>query len=111
EAQGALAAGNMLGGAESYQDVPWFWSDQYELTLQIAGHPELGEQTIERQMGGDGLLLFHLGSDGALAGVSGVGPAAHAREFKLARMLLERRIACDPAMLADANVRLKTLLC
>lgn len=110
EAQGAVAARNMLGGTETYEELPWFWSDQYELTLQIAGHPELAERTVERQMGEDGVILFHLSPDGSLAGVSGVGPAAHAREFKLARMLLDRRIACDPAMLADANVRLKTLL-
>jgi 3-phenylpropionate/trans-cinnamate dioxygenase ferredoxin reductase component len=35
--QGALAARNMLGADEPYAAVPWFWSDQYALTLQIAG--------------------------------------------------------------------------
>jgi 3-phenylpropionate/trans-cinnamate dioxygenase ferredoxin reductase subunit len=35
--QGALAARNMLGAAESWSAVPWFWSDQYDLTLQVAG--------------------------------------------------------------------------
>jgi len=35
--QGALAARNMLGAGQTYDIVPWFWSDQYELTLHIAG--------------------------------------------------------------------------
>ena len=35
--QGALAARNMLGALEPHQAVPWFWSDQYELGLQVAG--------------------------------------------------------------------------
>ena len=39
DVQGALAARNMLGAGEVYREIPWFWSDQYELTLQIAGHP------------------------------------------------------------------------
>ena len=34
---GTLAARNMLGHAERLSAVPWFWSDQYDLTLQIAG--------------------------------------------------------------------------
>ena len=38
--QGALAARNMLGAGEAIAAVPWFWSDQYELTLQIAGLAE-----------------------------------------------------------------------
>ena len=35
--QGRHAAINMLGGAETYAAVPWFWSDQYDMHLQIAG--------------------------------------------------------------------------
>jgi len=110
DAQGALAARNMLGAVQTYAELPWFWSDQYELTLQIAGHLELTERTVERQVGADGLLLFHLGAGGTLVGVSGVGSAAFARELKLGRMLLDRGIACDPTTLADPGAKLKTLL-
>jgi 3-phenylpropionate/trans-cinnamate dioxygenase ferredoxin reductase subunit len=112
EAQGALAARNMLGGAEAHDVLPWFWSDQHELTLQIVGHPERGVRTVERRVvGADGRLLFHLDVDGRLAAVSGVGPASLAREFKLAQMLLERGgPAPDPTALADPATRLKALL-
>src|SRR5690606_3191413 len=46
--QGARAARNMLGAAEVSHEPPWFWSDQHELTLQIAGHPAAGRRTVDR---------------------------------------------------------------
>ena len=110
DAQGALAARNMLGAGLTYDELPWFWSDQYDLTLQLAGHPELATHTVGRDVGADGRLLFHLNSEDRLVGVSGIGPAAFAREFKLARMLLERNAVVAPVSLADPAVRLKTLL-
>ena len=110
DAQGALAARNMLGAELPYTELPWFWSDQYELTLQLAGHPELARQVICREVGADGRLLFHLADDGRLLGVSGVGPAAFAREFKLARLLLERDAVLQPESLADPATKLKSLL-
>ena len=65
---------------------------------------------MERRVGADGCLLFHLGADGRLVGVSGVGPSSFAREFKLARTLLERGIACDPGALTDPGSTLKAML-
>jgi 3-phenylpropionate/trans-cinnamate dioxygenase ferredoxin reductase subunit len=56
-------------------------------------------------------MHFYLSADGALVGVSGFGPlSAVAKELKLARMLVERRARPAPALLADAGVKLKSLL-
>ena len=46
--QGAAVARNMLGAGEPYAVVPWFWSDQYDETLQIAGLPGRGAATVRR---------------------------------------------------------------
>ena len=110
DAQGALAARNMLGAGEACVDVPWFWSDQYELTLQMAGVPERGERTVERDVGAGGRLLFHLDGDRRLVGVSGVGPPALARDLRIGQIMIERGLAPDPAALADPGTRLKALL-
>lgn len=110
EAQGALAARNMLGVGEAYAALPWLWSDQYELTLQIAGRPELAARTVARPVGPEGKLLFHLDGGDRPVGVSGVGPTAFAREFKLARLLLERGTPCARALLANPATGLKALL-
>jgi 3-phenylpropionate/trans-cinnamate dioxygenase ferredoxin reductase subunit len=110
EVQGARAARNMLGAGERRSGLPWFWSDQYELSLRMAGHPEHGRRTVERPGAEDGLLLFHLAADGRIVGVSGVGPASFAREFKVAQLMAERALAPDPAVLSDPALRLRTLL-
>ena len=39
EEQGEIAARNILGAGEEYSGVPWLWSDQYELNIQVAGLP------------------------------------------------------------------------
>jgi hypothetical protein len=109
DVQGALAARNMLGANEPYREIPWFWSDQYELTLQIAGHPEHGTRAVERPVEG-GRLFFHLDEAGRLVGVSSLGPAAIAKEAKLGQMMLERDASPDPALLADPKQKLKALL-
>lgn len=64
--QGALAAQNMLGEASPVGVAPWFWSDQYDLTLQVAGLLDEAAMTIERLQEDGGLILFHLAADGRL---------------------------------------------
>jgi 3-phenylpropionate/trans-cinnamate dioxygenase ferredoxin reductase subunit len=56
-------------------------------------------------------MHFYLDAQGVLVGVSGFGPlSAVAKELKLARMLVERRVRPALAQLADAGVKLKSLL-
>ena len=109
--QGSLAAKNMLGAREPATAVPWFWSDQHDLTLQIAGLAEGAERHVRRDLGNDAFILFHLAPDGRLLAASGIGPGnAVARDIKLAEMLIAKGARPDPAALASAEVRLKSLL-
>ncbi len=109
--QGNLAARNMLGGHEPYRAVPWFWSDQYDETLQIAGLPDEGSETVVRDLGEGAKLFFHLASDGRLVAASGVGANRLInKDIRLAEMLIGRRATPAPAALASASVKLKGLL-
>ena len=97
-------------GAEVYDAVPWFWSDQYDQTLQVAGLPDAGSTLVERDLG-EGRLYFHLADDGRLVGVGGIGPnGLIAREMRLGEMLIAQGAAPDPALLGDPAVKLKSLL-
>ncbi|MEX8519684.1 MAG: NAD(P)/FAD-dependent oxidoreductase [Leptothrix sp. (in: b-proteobacteria)] len=114
ETQARIAAANMLGGHETYAQTPWFWSDQYDHQLQVAGEPALGVTSVSRLLGsepGQGAQIdFHLDAAGWLVGASGYGPtSALAKEFRLARLLVERRRQPAPEALADLSVRLKSL--
>ena len=109
--QGQLAAANMLGGAETHSAVPWFWSDQYDMTLQIAGLADGAVTTVRREMGEGAFILFHLDAEGRLIAASGIGPGnAVARDIRLAEMLIAARIHPDPAELAAPDTKLKKLL-
>jgi 3-phenylpropionate/trans-cinnamate dioxygenase ferredoxin reductase subunit len=111
EDQARVAAANLAGGRETVCASPWFWSDQYDHQLQIAGDPALGATLATRALGDGASIDFHLAADGALAGLSGFGPtSALAKEFRLARLLLERGARPAAAALADPAVKLKSLL-
>jgi 3-phenylpropionate/trans-cinnamate dioxygenase ferredoxin reductase subunit len=109
--QGAFVAQAMLGRAETYTAIPWFWSDQYDLSLQVAGLPGLGSATVTRQAAEATILLFHRTDGGRLVGASGIGPGnTVARDIKLAEMLIARGACPDPEALASPGVSLKSLL-
>ncbi len=109
--QGALAARNMLGAQEPHEAVPWFWSDQYELGLQVAGLADEAAHTIRRDLGNRAFILFHLAADGRLVAASGIGPGnAVAKDIRLAEMLIARSARPDPIQLAASDVKLKSLL-
>jgi 3-phenylpropionate/trans-cinnamate dioxygenase ferredoxin reductase subunit len=109
--QGATAATNMLGTGVSYDAVPSFWSDQYELTLRIAGLTDVATSTISRDLGEGLLLNFHLAEDGRLVAASSIGPDSKiAKDIRLAEMLIAKRLHPDPKALMSSDVRLKSLL-
>lgn len=109
--QGVLAAANLLGQQVKLADIPWFWSDQYDLTLQIVGLPDMGTTTVRRDIDADTFILFHLDADNRLVAASGVGRGnAVGRDIKLAEMLIAARAHPDMVALASSATRLKSLL-
>jgi len=91
--------------------VPWFWSDQYDLGLQISGLAEGAATDVRREVRDGGFVLFHLATDGRLLAASGIGPGtAVAKDIRLAEMMIARRARPDPRALADPDVNLKRLL-
>jgi 3-phenylpropionate/trans-cinnamate dioxygenase ferredoxin reductase component len=111
ETQARIAARNMLGETSPYTDLPWFWSDQYDHQLQVAGEPALGVRCVRRAMSETASIDFYLDADDRLVGASGFGlMSSLAKEMKLARMLMERGVSPSAEMLGDVSVKLKALL-
>ncbi len=109
--QGTLAAANLLGAAETIVSVPWFWSDQYELTLQMAGLADGAVMTVQRDLGDGAFILFHLDASGRLISASGIGTGnAIARDIRLAEMLIATGKRPDPQALGSIDIKLKALL-
>jgi 3-phenylpropionate/trans-cinnamate dioxygenase ferredoxin reductase component len=109
--QASVAVENMLGEQRQYEAVPWFWTDQYELNLQIAGLPHLGVSVVNRVPKENALILCHLDAEGRLIGASGIGQGnSIARDIRLLEMLIGKRASPDAAQLADPSFQLKSLL-
>jgi 3-phenylpropionate/trans-cinnamate dioxygenase ferredoxin reductase subunit len=106
-----IVARNMLDRGETYSEVPWFWSNQYDMTIQIAGMPAFGVTSVVREMSDTSRIFFALDRDGVLVGASGVGHVNEvARDVRVAQALIARRACIEPALLADRSVKLKALL-
>jgi 3-phenylpropionate/trans-cinnamate dioxygenase ferredoxin reductase subunit len=109
--QGAYVARAVLGTTEPYSAVPWFWSDHYDLSLQIAGMPSEGTKTVTRSLDEESVLLFHLDEAGRLVAASGIGPGNRiARDIRLSEMLIEKQVHPSETALADPSVTLKSIL-
>jgi 3-phenylpropionate/trans-cinnamate dioxygenase ferredoxin reductase subunit len=105
-----VVAGNMLGGEVSYERVPWFWTDQYELSLHITGLPHTATTVVTRERADGVLLHFGLDDRGRLVAASGVAEGtAVAKDIRLAELLIGARAHPDPAALADPVTTLKSL--
>ena len=105
--QARTALATLLGRSEPYQALPWFWSEQGSMRLQIAGLVPAG--AIHYRRGGTSpqsfSILHYLA--GRLACVESVN-AAH--DHLAARKLLDAGISPAPALACDASVPLKALL-
>jgi 3-phenylpropionate/trans-cinnamate dioxygenase ferredoxin reductase subunit len=105
--QGKSAGAALAGVHLPYDSVPWFWSDQHDLKLQMAGFSQGADREVLRGSVEDHRFsLFYL-RDGRLVGVDSVNaPADH----MLGRRLLSQRIAVLPEALGDLSFDLRALL-
>ncbi len=105
--QGQVAASTMLGMGRRCSAVPYFWSDQFDVRLQMAGIAKGADQTIVRGCVGEGSFMVFYLRESVLIGVDAVNSM---REFTICRRLVEQRRRPDPAVLADVSASIKTLL-
>jgi 3-phenylpropionate/trans-cinnamate dioxygenase ferredoxin reductase component len=106
QSQAIAAARSMLGKREVYAEVPWFWSDQYDLNLQVAGHPRASDTQVWR---GDleelACTAFYL-RDEVLVGAVGFN---RPRDVRSAMCLIAKRARLEPGLLADPATDLHKL--
>lgn len=105
QARRAVAA--ILGAPEPRPEIPWFWSDQFDLKLQIAGLLDDAERTVVRgDPSAPKFAVFHLKG----ARIRAVEAVNSPGEFMMGRRLMERAIDIDPGRLADESVPLRQLV-
>lgn len=104
--QGIAAAQSMLGARDPYAPVPYFWSDQYELTMQYVGHARVDDRIVIRgDVAARSFTAFYLREQCVRAAFAIGRP----RDIMAARRLISGRQVVDPAALADEQVNLRSL--
>jgi len=105
--QGAAAAPGMLGQLVPYDEVPWFWSDQYDANIQYAGyHTSFDELVVRGQLDGASYAAFYL-NGGVIDAVVGLN---NAKDVRRTMPLIKARRRVDPNRLRDESVDLRSLL-
>ena len=107
--QARQAAADIVGRPQLAPEVPWFWSDQYELKLQIAGLAHDASQTVIRGTPDSSVVkprfaVFHLDTQRHVRAVEAINAA---QEFMIGKQLIQARTPVDPARLADPAIPMK----
>ncbi|CVI58701.1 MULTISPECIES: NAD(P)/FAD-dependent oxidoreductase [Agrobacterium] len=105
--QAEAAAAVLTGAATGYDPKPWFWSDQYDAKLQIAGFNLGYDETMLRQGAREGSWSVWYFRDGRFVAVDAVNDA---KAYVAGKKLLDTGAEPDRAILADASADLKLLL-
>lgn len=105
--QAKTAVATLLGKAEPYRAVPWFWSDQGDAKLQMVGLSNDADSSVMRGRPEDGSFsVFHYRGDQLVA----IDSVNRASDHMLGRRLLGMGISPDRAVVADEGADLKKLL-
>lgn len=100
-----VVASNILGEEASCSAVPFFWSDQYELSMQIVGLPHLASSAVAKHLGSS-TLLYHLNALGRLVGATGLGDPNHiGKHIRAARYAIAARAHPTFSALQDGVAR------
>ena len=103
--QAKQAAADLCGRPPPAPEVPWFWSDQYQDRLQIAGLPLAAVETVVRGDPTSGTFaVFHLGEDCTVRAVEAVNAPA---EFMAGRMMIQRRTKALADRLHDVSCSIR----
>ena len=105
--QAKVAAATFCGKSKPYSALPWFWSDQYDIKLQIAGLNHGYDQLVIRGdlQNSNSFAAFYFKNKQLIAADCINRPL----EFMLSKKIINDNIQIDPAQFADESIDLKQL--
>jgi 3-phenylpropionate/trans-cinnamate dioxygenase ferredoxin reductase subunit len=105
--QSKAVASSITGLEEPYNQVPWFWSDQYDHKLQIVGLSGDHDEVIMRgSQSEQSFLLFYLKNKEIIA----VNAINSSKEFLISKKLVENKVIISSDIISDQSVQLNDLL-
>ena len=108
---GIAAAKNILGQNLPYMQIPWMWSDQFDLNLQLIGVCNDFDQEIQRGNNLEEGIIYFFIKQKKIMGACGIGKAGKVgRDIRLAGKILETKVDVDIDDIKNKEVKLTTLL-
>lgn len=104
--QAKVVAANIAGNASEYDEVPWFWTDQYDMKLQSVGLIDDADEFVMRGDPGSGAFSVFALRDGRVIGAENINSM---REHMECRRLAGGQVTVDAGQLADPEVVLKEI--
>ncbi|QFT57963.1 Ferredoxin--NAD(P)(+) reductase fdr [Sulfitobacter sp. THAF37] len=104
--QAEAVAANIMGAEKDYIAKPWFWSDQYDVKLQIAGLNTGYDRVVTRRVDADSIGFWYYRGDELVA----VDAMNDPRGYMVGKRLIEAGKSPDPEVIADPTTDLKALL-
>ena len=100
-----IAVGRAMAGVEAppYDDIPWFWTDQYGVNLQVAGFPAEAARTVVRLDRDRVFVAVHLDAADRVIGLTAAGSP---RDIRAGTALIRAGCPVDPRLVADASLPL-----
>lgn len=108
---GVSAGKNIVGQKTEYSEVPWMWSDQYNLNLQLTGRCDEYDSLVKRGKDeNDGIIYFFM-KNNQVFGACGVGIGGKiAKDIRIAGILSDKKIKVAESDLSDSSMKLNKLL-
>ncbi|TWT10576.1 NAD(P)/FAD-dependent oxidoreductase [Reyranella sp. CPCC 100927] len=104
--QAIVAAKTALGQDVRYDELPWFWSDQYDMNLQMLGYPAHWPESVVRGDPASGSFSRFYLEDGHLSAIVSINAP---RDLRAARKLLQARKPVRPEDLVNPAIQLQRL--
>ncbi len=100
-----IAVGRAMAVAEApvYDDIPWFWTDQHGVNLQVAGFPAEAARTVVRLDRDRVFVAVHLDAADRVIGITAAGSP---RDIRAGTALIRACCPVDPRLVADASLPL-----
>jgi 3-phenylpropionate/trans-cinnamate dioxygenase ferredoxin reductase subunit len=105
--QGRVAAATICGNPKAYQSEPWFWSDQFDLKLQMVGFATDADEIVTRGSVEDGSFINFYLKEGTVIAAEAVNSV---RDFMSCRKMVAGRVEVPSAQLVDPELNLKDLV-
>ena len=108
---GICAGKNITGVKTEYSAIPWMWSDQFNLNLQLTGICDDYDEIVERGKNADEGIIYFFLKNKLIKGACGLGIAGKVgRDIRITSKLTEKKVQVDNKILSDQTQKLNKLI-